>query len=76
MLVLTEITYCKDRQLIWLEGHVRPRLADRLTDLFGGTEFIAPDVLFRKTNAGAPKKQILSRQVPQRSVSGGPYLLI
>jgi len=32
------------------------RLAEILTDLFGGTEFIAPDVLFKTTNAGAQKK--------------------
>ena len=37
----------------------RSRLADRQTDLFGGVEFIAPlapGVLFKTTNAGAPKK--------------------
>ena len=51
----------------------RPCLADRETDLFGGTEFIVPDVLFETTNAGAPKKpQRLSRHVPQPRVSGGP----
>ena len=33
----------------------RPLLADRQTDLFGGTEFIAPDVLFKTTRAGAAK---------------------
>jgi len=33
-----------------------------------------PDVLFKTTNAGTPKKQWLSRQVFQRRVSGGPYL--
>jgi len=33
----------------------RPRFADRQTDLFGGTDFIAPDVLFKTTNAGEPK---------------------
>ena len=48
-------------------------MADRETDLFGGTEFIVPDVLFETTNAGAPKKpQRLSRHVPQPRVSGGP----
>ena len=33
-----------------------PRSADRQTDLFVGTEFIAPDVLVKTTNTGAPKK--------------------
>jgi len=69
------MTYSRDWQSIWLEGHFakRPRLADRETDLFAGTEFIVPDVLFQTTNAGAPKKtQRLSRHVPQRKVSGGP----
>ena len=53
-----------------LEGHFekRPRLADRETDLFVGTEFIAPDVLFKTTNAGAPKKH---RGNIDRSPSGG-----
>jgi len=27
----------------------RPHLANRQTDLFGGTEFIAPDVVFKTT---------------------------
>jgi len=35
-------------------------------DLFGGTEFISPDVLF-KTTAGHRKNRS-SRQVPQRRV--------
>jgi len=34
----------------------RPCLADRQTYLFVGTEFIAPDVLFKTTNAVALKK--------------------
>ena len=29
---------------------------NRQTDISSGTEFIAPDVLFKTTNAGAPKK--------------------
>jgi len=35
----------------------RPRLADRQTNLFGGTgtEFIAPDILFKATKAEAPE---------------------
>jgi len=33
----------------------RPCLADRWTDLFGGSDLFAPDVLFEITNAGAPK---------------------
>jgi len=32
------------------------RLADRYADLFGGTEFIVLDVLFKTVNAGALKK--------------------
>jgi len=58
MPVLIKITYCRDGQSIWLEGHFEkkgPRLADRETDLFGGTEFIVPDELFKTTNTGAPK---------------------
>jgi len=39
-------------------------------------EFIAPDVFFKTTNARAPKKQRLIKQVPQQWVSSGPYLLI
>jgi len=31
-----------------------PHLAGTSTDLYGGTEFIARDVLFKSTNAGAP----------------------
>ena len=46
----------------------RPCLADRETDLFGGTELIAPDVLFNTTNAGAPKKH---RGYPDMCPSGG-----
>jgi len=37
--------------------------------LFGDTVSIAPDVLFKTTNDGAPKKtQRLSRRVSQRRV--------
>jgi len=32
------------------------RLADRYAGLFGGTEFIVLDVLFKTVNAGALKK--------------------
>jgi len=57
MPVSIKITYCRDGQSIWLEGTLRrPCLADRETDLFGDTEFIVPDVLFKTTIAGAPKK--------------------
>jgi len=75
MPVLIKITFCRDGQSIWLEGHFakRPRLTDGDTDLFAGTEFIAPDVLFKTTNAGSTEKiQRSSRHVPQRRVSGGP----
>jgi len=46
-----------------------------LTDLFSGIELIAPNVLIKKTKAGAPEKniEVIGRQV--RRVSGGPYLL-
>jgi len=69
MPVLIKITYCRNGQSIWLDGHIekRPRLADRETDLFGGTEFIAPNVLFKKTNVGAPKKR---RSYPDMCPSG------
>jgi len=33
-----------------------PRLTDKQTDLFVGTDFIAPDILFKTTNAEASKK--------------------
>jgi len=46
----------------------RPCLADRETDLFGGTELNAPDVLFKTTNAGSPKKH---RGYPDMCPSGG-----
>jgi len=46
----------------------RPRSADRETDLFGGTEFIMSDVLFKTINAGAPKKH---RGYPDMCSSGG-----
>jgi len=70
MPVLIKITYCRDGQSIWLDGHFekRPRLADREKDLFGGTEFIVPDVLFNTTNVGAPKKR---RDYPDVCPSGG-----
>jgi len=70
MLVLIKIIYCRDGQSIWLESHFekRPRLADREKDLFACTEFIAPDVLFKTTNAGAPKKH---RDYPDMCPSGG-----
>jgi len=42
-------------QFGWRATLRRPRLADRETDLFGGTEFIVPDVLFKTTNVGAKK---------------------
>jgi len=45
-----------------------PRLSDRQTDLFAGTEFIAPDVLVKTTNTGAPKKH---RDYLVRCSSGG-----
>ena len=48
---------------------------NRQTDISSGTEFIAPDVLFKTTNAGAPKKLRLSNEVPQRRVFGGEGLL-
>jgi len=35
----------------------RSRLAHRWTDIFGGIEFIAPDVHFTTTNAGTPNKR-------------------
>ena len=35
----------------------RPRLAERETDLFGGVEFIAPDVLFKTTKVEATKNR-------------------
>jgi len=70
MPVLIKITCCRDGQSIWLEGHFekRPRLADRETYLFAGTEFIAPDVLVKTMNAGAPKKH---RDYPDMCPSGG-----
>jgi len=69
MLALTNITYCRDGQLIWLKATLsRPRLADRETDLFGVTEFIAKDVLFKTTNAPEPKKR---SGYPDRRPSGG-----
>jgi len=70
MPVLIKITCCRDGQSICLEGHFekRPRLADRETYLFAGTEFIAPEVLFKTTNAGAPKKH---RGYPDMFPSGG-----
>ena len=49
----------------WRATLRRSHLADRETDLFGGTGFIVPDVLFKTTNAGTPKKQRLSRHVSQ-----------
>jgi len=52
----------------WMATLRRLCLADRETDLFGGTEFIVPDVLFKTTNAGAPKKH---RGYPDMCPSGG-----
>ena len=77
VLVLTKITYCRDGQLIWLGGTLRwPRLADRWSDS-GGTEFIAPDELFKTaTNTETTKRHSrLSSNVPQLRVRGGPHLL-
>jgi len=70
MPVLIKITYCRDGQSIWLEGHFaqRPRLADRETDIFSGTEFIVPDVLFKTSNDGASKEH---RGYPDMCPSGG-----
>jgi len=45
----------------------RQRLADKETDLCDVTEFIAPDGLFKTTNAKAPKKHGYSVRYP----SGG-----
>jgi len=68
MLVLTEITYCRDEQLICLGATLRwPRLTDRQTELLVGTESIAPDVL-KTTNAGATEKH---RSYLDRRPSGG-----
>jgi len=40
-----------------LKGHFKQAAySGKLTDSFGGTEFIAPDVLFKTTNASALKK--------------------
>ena len=55
-------------QFGWRATLRRPRLADRETDFFGGTEFIVPDVLFKTTIAGAPKKH---RGYPDMFPSGG-----
>ena len=55
-------------QFGWRATLRRPRLADRETYLFGGIEFIVPDVLFKTTNAGAPKKH---RGYPDMCPSGG-----
>jgi len=44
------------------------RLADRQADLFVGAEFIAPDVFFKTSDAGAPKKR---RGYPGKCHSGG-----
>jgi len=49
--------------------------------LFGGTELIAIDVHSKsQKNAGAPKKQMLSSQVPHKlreiDVSIGTFLLV
>jgi len=52
MVVLIKITYRSDGQLIGARATLtRPRLADRQTDLFGGNELIASDVLFKTTKA-------------------------
>jgi len=56
MPVLIKITYCRNAEIsnwfvlgpLW-EG----RIQRRETDLFGDTEFIASDGLFKTTNAGA-----------------------
>ena len=55
-------------QFGWRVTLRRSRLADRETDLFGGTKFIVPDVLFETTNAGALKKP---RGYPDMCPSGG-----
>ena len=49
----------------------RSCLADRWTDLFDVTEFIAPDGLFKTTNAEAPEKQVIQSGAPAE-VRGGP----
>jgi len=51
MLVLTEITYCRDGQLICLAGHFEKAGFSGTV----GTEFISPDVLFKTPKARTPK---------------------
>jgi len=61
-------------QFGWRATLRRPHLAVRETDLFGGTEFIVSDVLF-KTMKGHWKKHRLSRRVPTEG-QRWPCLLI
>jgi len=49
-------------------GYFEKAVFSRLTDLFGDTEFVVPDVLFKTTNARAPKKR---RGYPDRYPSRG-----
>jgi len=57
-------TDCRVGQLILLGGHFEKARFNG--DLFGGTGFIAPDVLFKTTKAGAQKKH---RGYPDRCTS-------
>jgi len=50
----------------------RPRLADRRTALFGGTEFIAPDVFFKTTKTEATKNTDVIQYGAPAGVSEGP----
>jgi len=51
-------------QFGWRATLRRPCLADREIDLFGGTEFIVPNVLFKTTNARAPKNRVIQTCAP------------
>jgi len=55
---------------------IRLGLVDGWTDLFGGPEFIAPDVAYslRQRTLGAEKTEVIQTGPPRR-VNVGTYLL-
>jgi len=69
MLVLIKITYCRDGQLLWLQGHFEKAAFSGEKQIYLSLlSTLRQMLLFQPTNAGAPKKR---RGYPDRCLSGG-----
>jgi len=80
MLVPIKLTYCRNGQLIWLEGHFEKYAFSGWINGIICQYWVhcaRCTLQFQDNNRrGTENIHRLSRQVPQRRVSGGPHLLI